>query len=463
MPVFQKLLDYISGKKISPAQFILGGFALAILVGAFILCLPICSADGTFTPFVDALFTATTSVCVTGLVTVSTAFHWSVFGQFVILILIQLGGMGVVAVMLMIMLILRKRIGMKNRILIQQSYGLDSMQGAVRLLKRIVRGILIVEFAGFICYLPILVPEFGPSGIWKSLFLSISAFCNAGMDLMGDNSLANYVGNYWMNFVTITLIILGGLGFVVWWEMVDFFKECVKKKDHVRNLPRRLSLHAKIVFTMTFLLLMAGMIVVYVCESNNPTTLEPMSIPQRLVASLFQSVTTRTAGFFTVSQSNLEDATSMVCMILMFIGGSPSGTAGGVKTVTVAVLLYAIIAEAKGDEDMVAFHRTIPSDYVRKGLTIVGYSFGIWVFFTILLCGVEHQSFMRTCYETVSAIGTVGLSKDLTGTLHVAGKLIIICMMYAGRIGPVTLATAFLTKDKAKDITHLADENILIG
>ncbi|MDO4977946.1 MAG: potassium transporter TrkG [Eubacteriales bacterium] len=463
MAFYQKILDFINKKKLSPAQFILGGFALAILAGAVILCLPICSADGSFTPFVDALFTATTSVCVTGLVTVSTAFHWSVFGQFVILILIQLGGMGIVAVMLMIMMILRKRIGMKNRILIQQSYGLDSMQGVVTLLKRIVRGILIVEFVGFLCYLPVLVPEFGPSGIWKALFLSVSAFCNAGMDLMGDNSLANYVGNYWMNIVTIALIVLGGLGFVVWWEIVDFIKKCIRKKDHFRNLPKRLSLHAKIVFSMTFFLLLLGMISVFICEYNNPETLGNLSLPQSLMASLFQSVTTRTAGFFTISQSKLGDASSMVCMLLMFIGGSPSGTAGGVKTVTIAVLLYAIIAEARGNEDMVAFHRTIPSDYVRKGLTIVGYSFGIWVFFTILLCGVEHQSFMRICYETVSAIGTVGLSKDLTGTLHVAGKLIIICMMYAGRIGPVTLATAFLMKDKPRDISHYADENILIG
>lgn len=464
MKFFEKIRGIIEGRNgISPAQFILGGFGLVILMGALILCLPICSADGTPTPFIDALFTATTSVCVTGLVTVSTAFHWSTFGQVIVLLLIQLGGMGVVAVMLLFMMLLRKRIGMKNRILIQQSYGLDSLKGVVTLLKRIIRGMFIVEFVGFLCYLPVLVPEFGLSGIWKAFFLSISAFCNAGMDLMGDNSLANYVGNYWMNFVTSALIILGGLGFIVWFEVVDSLKECFHKREKFKHFLHRLSLHAKIVFSATFLLLAVGMFVVLICEYDNPATLQPLSIPQRIMAAFFQSVTTRTAGFFTVSQAGLGDGTSVVCMILMFIGGSPAGTAGGVKTVTLAVLFFAIMAEAKGDEDMVAFKRSIPSDYVRKALTIVGFSFCIWAIFTSLLCAFEHIEFMKTCYETASAIGTVGLSKDVTGILHTSGKIIIICMMYAGRIGPVTLATAFLTKDKPKDIIHHADENILLG
>ncbi len=449
--------------KVSPAQFILMGFALVIFVGSLILTLPICSADGTITPYIDALFTATTSVCVTGLVTVSTAYHWSVFGQFVILLLIQFGGLGVVAVLVMIMQALGKKIGMKNRILIQQSYGLDTIQGAVRFLRRIIKGVLLVEFLGFLCYLPVLVKEFGPSGIWKALFLSISAFCNAGMDLLGDNSLANYVGNYWMNFVTILLIVLGGLGFIVWWEILDVLKNRFFKKKPLGQLVRRMSLHAKIVLMMTFVLLAVGTVFVLLFEYNNPETLGPLSFPQKLMAAFFQSVTTRTAGFLTVSQTGLTDASSLCCMLLMFIGGSPAGTAGGIKTVTIAIILFAILAEAKGSNEIVVYNRTIASDYVRKALTIFTYSFAIWIVLTMILCAVENIDFMKACYETISAIGTVGLSKDLTSTLHTSGKVVIICLMFAGRIGPVTLATAFLTKGKGKDQVHYADENILLG
>ncbi len=449
--------------RLSPARFILLGFALVIFVGSLILTLPICSADGTVTPYIDALFTATTSVCVTGLVTVSTAFHWSTFGQFVILVLIQFGGLGVVAVLIFIMQALGRKIGMRNRILIQQSYGLDSIQGTVRFLKRIIRGVLIVEFLGFLCYLPVLVKEFGPSGIWKALFLSISAFCNAGMDLLGDSSLANYVGNYWINLVTIVLIVLGGLGFIVWWEIIDVLKNWILRKKPLRQLLHKMSLHAKIVLMMTFVLLISGTVLVFIFEYKNPQTLGPLSLPQKLMAAFFQSVTTRTAGFLTISQSGLTDASSLFCMLLMFIGGSPAGTAGGIKTVTVAMILFAILTEAKGNNEIVVYKRTIAADNVRKAVTIFTYSFVIWIFMTMILCAVENIDFMKACYETISAIGTVGLSKDLTATLHISGKLVIICLMFAGRIGPVTIATAFLTKGKAKDQIHYADENILLG
>ena len=458
-----KILHRLRKNLLTPAQFILLGFLAVILLGSVILMLPICAADGRATPYIDALFTATTSVCVTGLVTVSTAYHWSMLGQAVILLLVQFGGMGVVATMIIIMHILKHRIGMKQRVLIQQTYGLDSIHGVVYFLRRIVRDMLAIELLGFLCYLPVLCRQFGSSGIWKALFLSVSAFCNAGMDLMGDNSLAPYVGNYWMNAVTIFLIVMGGLGFVVWWEMEDHLRAWIRREKSWGQIGRSLSLHARIVLSTTAALLLVGSLLVFLFEYHNPQTLGPLSLPEKCMAALFQSVTTRTAGFFTVSQAGLKDATSLVCMFLMFIGGSPAGTAGGVKTVTFAVLLYAIYAEASGREEIVVHHRTISHDYVRKVLTILGYSFGIWLLMTIVMCAVEQADFMTICYETVSAIGTVGLTKDLTGTLHVGGKLVIICMMYAGRIGPVTLATAFATRDKKKDMIHYADENILLG
>ena len=448
---------------ISPTSIIILGFALVILVGSLILMLPICSAEGTFTPYIDALFTATTSVCVTGLVTVSTAFHWSFFGQLVILILIQLGGMGIVALLILILIMLRRRIGMRNRILIQQTYGLETMKGVVRFLLRIIRGMLMVELAGFLLYLPVLCSDFGLSGIWKSLFLSVSAFCNAGMDVLGDTSLAAHADNLWVNLVTMTLIVLGGLGFMVWWEMKDVAKSWVRREKPASVLLRSLSLHAKIVLSATLFLIVFGSIVVLIAEYNNPLTLGPMSFPGKCMAALFQSVTTRTAGFYTVNQTGLTDTSTLTCMLLMFIGGSPAGTAGGIKTMTVAILIAAVLSEIWGRDAVVAFRRTISSGYVRKALTIVGFSFAIWISLTLLLCAVENLDFMKVCYETVSAIGTVGLSKDLTGLLNTPGKTVIICLMYAGRIGPVTLASAFLTREKSDTMIHYADETVLLG
>lgn len=449
---------------ISPATFILMGFGLAILVGSMILTLPVCSAEGTFTPYIDALFTATTSVCVTGLVTVSTAYHWSIFGQVVILLLIQLGGMGVVAVLVLFLLALRKRIGMKSRILIQQSYSLDSMKGVVWFLIRIIRGMIIVELIGFFCYLPVFCREFGPAGIWKSLFLSVSAFCNAGMDILGDTSLAHYADSFWINGVTMTLIVMGGLGFMVWWEVLDLIKKWFRNRNNADNpVVLRMSLHTKIVLSSTLALILSGMLLTLMTEYHNPLTLGEMSFSRKCLAALFQSVTTRTAGFYTVPQTGLSDSASLVSMILMFIGGSPGGTAGGIKTMTAVILMAAILSEAEGREEVVLFRRAISSEYVRKALTIVVFSFCIWFFFTFVLCGVEGKDFMHLCYETVSAIGTVGLSKDVTPLLSSAGKLVIICLMYAGRVGPVTFAAAFLTRDKKAMMVHYADENIFLG
>ena len=449
-------------RNIPPAHIILFGFAAVIILGSLILTLPVCSAEGTFTPYIDALFTSTTSVCVTGLVTVNTAGHWSLLGQIVILLLIQLGGMGVVAFMMMILVLLHRRIGLRNRLLIQQSYGLESMHGIVYFLIRVIRGMLVVELIGALCYLPVLCHDYGISGLWKSLFLSVSAFCNAGMDVLGEESLTPYAGNLWMNLVTMALIVLGGLGFIVWWELLDRQKAYLSKKVTRRKL-NNMTLHAKIVLSSTAFLIFFGMVLVLVCEFRNPKTLGTFGFPKKCLAALFQSVTTRTAGFNTISQSGLNDSTSMICMILMFIGGSPGGTAGGVKTVTMVILGAAIRSEIKNHDSIVLYNRTIPFDYTRKALAILGYSFLVWLGLTMVLCMTENVEFMKACYETISAIGTVGLTKDLTGTLHTAGKLVIICLMYAGRIGPVTLATAFLTKGKSDSMIHYADESVLLG
>ena len=455
--------NQIIKRNIPPAHIILFGFAAVILLGSLILMLPVCSAEGTFTPYIDALFTSTTSVCVTGLVTVNTASHWSLFGQLIILLLIQFGGIGVVAFMMMVLVLLHRRIGLKNRLLIQQSYGLESMHGVVYFVVRVIRNILMVEFLGFLCYLPVLCRDYGILGVWKSLFLSVSAFCNAGMDLLGDESLTPYAGNLWINVVTMTLIVLGGLGYIIWWELLDYFKDRFDRKRTIRRRLKSLSIHSKIVLSTTAFLIIFGMVMVLICEYHNPRTLGELSFPGKCLAALFQSVTTRTAGFNTISQSGLYDSTSMICMILMFIGGSPAGTAGGVKTLTIAILGAAILSEIQNRDNIVIYKRTISYDYVRKALAILGYSFLIWLGLTMVFCMIEDVEFIKACYETVSAIGTVGLTKDVTGTLHIGGKIVIICLMYAGRIGPVTLAAAFLTKGKSDSMIHYAEESILLG
>lgn len=450
-------------KYLRPTQTIALGFLAVILAGSLILSLPVSAVNGQETSYIDALFTATTSVCVTGLTVVSTADHWSLFGQAVILALIQIGGFGVVTIAICGMAALHRRIGLKNRILIQAAYGWDSMYGVVSLIKKIILGTLFVEGVGAVCYMPVLVARDGLRGIWESVFLSISAFCNAGMDIMGNNSLTDFAGNYWVNIVTMALIILGGLGFLVWWEMLRLIRERKRTRRTWRTTWNKVSLHTKIVLTTTLFCLVSGMIVVFCCEYNNADTLGTMSLPQKLLAALFQSVTTRTAGFFTISQSKMGDAVSMFCMILMLIGGSPGGTAGGVKTVTVAMLFFAVAASIKGREETRVFHRTISDNNVKKGLSIILLSLFIWFFMTILLLVLEEGSFLSICYETMSAIGTVGLSKDFTGTLQGAGKIVIILMMYLGRIGPITMAAAFVTKGKGEDSTHLPEENIMVG
>lgn len=444
-------------------QLIVLGFLFLIFVGSLVLMLPICSASGEWTPYIDALFTATTSVCVTGLTVVSTANHWNMFGQSIILILVQLGGLGVVATVIFVFVLTRKKIDLRNRIVIQEAYGIDNLKYVVDIIVRIVRDTFIVEGVGFLCLLPVLVSKFGPKGIWHSFFLSISAFCNAGMDTMGDSSLAEFTGNYWINGVIMVIIILSGLGFVVWMESLALLREKKKKKWSRRTAWAKLSVHTKIVLVSTAALLLFGMVTVFIFEYNNPETLGPLSLPQKLTAAMFQSVTTRTAGFYTVPQAGLTDSSSLISMLLMFIGGSPSGTAGGVKTVTVAMLTISVMSTIKGESEMKAFNRQIPRDNVRKGLAIIILSMVIWFVMTTILCAVESADFSTVCYETMSAIGTVGLSKDFTGTLHMSGKIVIIIMMYLGRIGPVTLATALLDKGNPDDLIHYPEEHILIG
>ena len=334
---------------LSTTQIILLSFVITILLGSVLLYLPISTIQGKSVPYMDALFTSTTSTCVTGLVTVPTVTTWSVFGQSVILCLIQIGGLGVITVMAGVMIMLNRRMGIEDRLLIQDAFNLNTMSGLIRFVKKVLYGTLVVEGIGAAFYMIVFVPDFGIKGIWISVFNSVSAFCNAGIDIMAENSLCNYATNPIVNIVTSALIILGGIGFVVWWDVLRIFKN---KSVGLKNAVKGLTLHTKIVISTTAILIFGGAMLVLIFEYNNPQTIGNMSFFDKIQASLFQSVTTRTAGFASIPQENLTNASSIVSVVLMIIGGSPVGTAGGIKTVTIMVLLTTSISTIKNKESL---------------------------------------------------------------------------------------------------------------
>lgn len=445
---------------LSTTQIIMLSFLVLIAVGCVLLCLPISAADGKRIPFMDALFTATTATCVTGLVTVTTATAWSTFGHVVILILIQIGGLGVITILSWFMLLLHRKIGLKDRLLIQDAFNLNTMAGLGKFIKSVVLGTLVIEAIGALGYMTVFVPEFGLKGIWFSVFNAISAFCNAGMDIIGENSLCNYACNPMVNTVTSLLIILGGLGYIVWWDVLRVLK----------NFPRQrfrcfkgLTLHSKIALSATFVLIFVGAAAILLLEWNNPLTLQSHRFFDKLQLALFQSVTTRTAGFASLPQQDLSNGTSIVSLLLMFIGGSPVGTAGGVKTVTITVLLISAFSTIRGKKDVSVFHRHIGRDSVAKAAAVVCMSFVILFLSTLLLSAVTPAPMLDVLYETVSATATVGLSRNLTPFLNTWGKIIVICTMYLGRVGPISLAIAFNLKPQTQNIILDPIEDISVG
>ncbi len=444
-------------KTLSSVQIILLGFLGLILLGSVLLSLPISSASGTSVSYVDALFTSTTSVCVTGLVTLPTAHTWSIFGQVLILLLIQIGGLGVVTVMAAFMLFFRKKMGMDDRILISDSFNLTSMEGIADFVRKVIRTTLVIEGIGALLYMMVFLPEFGIKGIWYAIFHSVSAFCNAGIDLIGDQSFCPYVLNPLINFTTMFLIVSGGLGFVVWFDVLN----------HLCNRTRRglhfFSLHTKIVLVVTAGLILGGAVLFFLLERNNPLTIQPYSFWEKAMVSLFQSVTTRTAGFASIPQENLTNASALLSVLLMFVGGSPAGTAGGVKTVTIFVLIITTLAVIRSKRTVDVFHRQLASEIIKKALAVFLFSLLVVLGSTFLLLLVQGGDFMNILYETVSATATVGLTRNVTGSLNTAGKLIIILTMYLGRIGPISLAFAFSTNNSTENKVVNPAEEVMIG
>lgn len=445
--------------KLSSARVIMLGFLSVILIGTALLCLPISSSNGEPASFTTALFTATTATCVTGLVLVPTI-SWSIFGQAVILLLIQIGGLGIITIVSGALILFNKKISFGNRILMQEAFNLNTLSGLVRFTKKVLLGTLIIEGIGSIFYMFVFVPQFGLRGIWISVFNAVSAFCNAGMDIIGTNSLYNYVASPLVNIVTMALIILGGIGYIVWWDIIRVSKiRLTTKAKFCANL----TLHSKIVIVSTVALILGGAICIFTFEYNNTATMADMNTGQKIMASFFQSVTTRTAGFATIPQENFTTASSILSMIFMFIGGSPVGTAGGIKTVTIAVLFLSTTAVIKGKNYVSVFNRCISKTTVNKCSAIAFISLTIILVSTILLSVTTDKGFLDIAYEIVSATGTVGLSRGLTDTLNTMGRYIVIFTMYFGRIGPISMAVSLNTKKLNENIIKNPTEEISVG
>lgn len=442
------------------------GFFGVILLGSILLWLPFSNHQPI--RYIDALFTAVTCVCVTGLVTIVPATQFTVAGKIILLILIQIGGLGIIACTAAFFIILGRKINIKERIVIREAYGLATLQGMIRFVKRVLWGTFLVEGIGAVGYAFQFVPEYGfGKGICYSIFHSISAFCNAGVDILGDSSFMKYVDTPVITMTTTMLIILSGLGYPVWIDIARNIKKTIQSKGErpVRRTLTRLTLQSKVVLTMTLFLLLLGTVGFYLLEHHNPETMGNLSVAGKLQASFFQSVTTRTAGFASVSQAGLTHGSKLLGCLLMIIGGSPAGTAGGIKTTTVAVLLLTTLSVLRGNRDTECYGRKIVSEIIRVGITITLVTFIFWLFGVTVMTVVEpKQDFLNLMYEATSAMATVGLTADLTPSLSDTSHIILILLMYIGRIGPMTMALLFSGHaDKKKQFRSLPEAKIMVG
>lgn len=448
----------VKKRLLTTTRIIMLGFLLGALVGSVLLCLPISLKEGVGIEYVDSLFVSVSAICVTGLSTINIGATFSVFGQIILLLLIQLGGLGVVTFTTILLVLFHRKITLADRMLIQNAYNLDTMAGLVKLTINIIKITFLIELIGAFFYAFVFVPEYGLKGVWFSFFHSVSAFCNAGIDLLGGNSFCAYRDNVLINLTTICLIVAGGLGFPVFWEIKRIFCIKVLKKSGCR----RMSFHAKLVLLVTSVLIISGTLLTLLFEYNNPDTLGTLDFPHKLLAALFQSVTLRTAGFATIDQGGFGTASGLVYLLFMFIGGSPAGTAGGVKTITITLLMASVISNIRGKKKAAIMGREITDTVIRRCVAIIVFSFSVLGLLTVALLATRSYDFFDTAYEMTSAIATVGLSRGMTGLLNVPGKLIVVLAMYLGRIGPITLALAFNSNKSAPSVSY-AEGKILIG
>jgi trk system potassium uptake protein TrkH len=448
----------ISLKKVqlTPPQILVLGFAAIIFLGALLLTLPIASVSGERLSFLNALFTATSATCVTGLVVVDTGTYFTMFGQIVIIALIQVGGLGFMTMATLIAFALKKRISLKERLILQEAMNQGSMEGIVRLIRKVIRYSLSIELVAAIIFSIRWSIDLGPAkGIYFGIFHAISFFNNAGFDLFGSvtgpfSSLTSYASDPVINIVSMGLIILGGLGFVVMSDLLEFRKV------------KRLSLHSKVVLSTTGALIVIGAVVIFIFEFTNQRTLGTLDWTGKIWASLFQSVTPRTAGANTVDIGAMRQASQFFMVILMFIGASPGSTGGGIKTTTFMMLIGAIIAMIRGKEDIVLFHYRLGKDRILKAITLTMIALFLVILVSMILSTTEGHPFLMILFEVTSAFGTVGLTMGLTSDLTTVGKILISLVMFAGRLGPITLAYALGPKTE-KELYRYPEGKITIG
>ncbi len=440
--------------KLTQTQMIVAGYILIILTGSLLLMLPWASRSHEVTPFLDTLFTATSASCVTGLVVVDTWSHWSIFGQVIVLTLIQVGGMGFMTLGVYMAILLRRRIGLKTRGVLQESINSLQIGGIVKLAKKIIQGTLLFESVGALLLMYRFIPRFGlMRGIWYGIFHAVSAFCNAGFDLMGYTepylSLCGYAGDWLVNLTIMSLIVIGGIGFFVWDDIAD-------KKLKIR----RYTLHTKIVLMVTASLIIGGALFFFFAEQNN--VLRNMPLAEQIWASFFQSVTARTAGFNTVDTGTLTEGSKFVTILLMFIGGSPGSTAGGIKTTTLIVLLVCVRANIRQEHGYNILDRRLDEESVRKACTVMCTNLLLMLTATIIMLALQPFALTDVLFEAASAIGTVGMTTGITRSVCSASKIVLIFLMYCGRIGSLTFALS-LRGNKHEPAVKQPVEQIMIG
>ena len=437
-------------KHLTSFQLIILGFAGVILLGTVLLMLPVSSSEQVLTPFHEALFTATSAVCVTGLVVKDTGSYWSLAGQMIILVLIQIGGLGVVTVAASVSLLSGKKISLMQRSTMQDAMSAPKVGGIVRLTRFILKGTFLIEAAGTLILLPVFLADYGLKGIWLSVFHSVSAFCNAGFDILGTAvhafpSLTGYSGNALINMVIMLLIIIGGIGFLTW---DDIYTNKLNFK--------RYRMQSKIILMTTICLILLPAVFFSTCDLKN------LPMGKRLLAAVFQSVTTRTAGFNTINISEMSEASKAVMILLMLIGGSPGSTAGGMKTTTFTVLILNAIATFRSQENAGAFGRRLEYHVIKNAATIA------MLYFTLFFCGgiaisvYEGLPLLDCLNEAASAVGTVGLTLGVTPGLHIFSQVVLIMLMYLGRVGGLTLIYAVFSR-RSKENARLPLEKITVG
>ncbi|WP_034601749.1 TrkH family potassium uptake protein [Clostridiisalibacter paucivorans] len=444
--------DGIDRLKLNPAQALVVGFAGLIFFGAILLNLPIASQNGNSIGFIDALFTSASAVCVTGLIVVNTAAHWTLFGKIVILVLIQIGGLGFMTMATLLALLLGKKITLKDRLIMQEELNQFTISGLVKLTRYIIVATITIEAIGAFFLSFKFIPTYGlAKGIWFSVFHSISAFCNAGFDIIG-NSMESFAESFIVNFTIGVLVILGGLGYSIYLDISN-------KKSF-----KRLSLHSKVVLLITGVLLVVGFVAVLFLEFNNDATLGQLSFKGKILGSMFQSIVPRTAGFNSIDMGAITNATAFIIIILMFIGGSPGSTAGGIKTTTVGCILFSVFSVIKGYKDVEIYKKRIPVELIFRAIAVIGIGLAIVVLAVTILSITEDASFLDILFETVSAFATVGLSRGITSNLSIVGRLIITFTMFVGRLGPLTMAFAFAKKQRSKKgLYRYPEDRIIVG